>query len=101
MSVEFVVDPAVLMATGGSLHAIGTETSAAASRIRSSDGLAEPAIAAGVAAVAGAWGGAVELLGTTTDVLGALVERAAAGYAGTDHAIAAGAGAGVGGVAAR
>jgi hypothetical protein len=94
MSVDFVVDPAVLVAAGGSLHAIGSETSVAASRIRSADGLAEPAMAAGVAAVAGAWGGAVELLGSTTGVLGALVERAAAGYAGTDHAIA-------GGVAAR
>jgi hypothetical protein len=88
MSSEFVVDPGALAATGGALRAIGAAASASASRIRAVDGPAEPSMAAGVDAVADAWGGAAELLGSTTAVLGILVERAAAGYVATDDAIA-------------
>jgi hypothetical protein len=90
MSVSIVVDPAALAAAAGSLNTIGDETSAAASRARSVDGPGEPAMAAGVDAVAGAWGGAAELLGSTTSVLGTLVERAAAGYVAIDDTIVCG-----------
>jgi hypothetical protein len=87
MSVELVVDPAALVAAAGSLRASGEATSAAAARIRSADAPSEPSMAAGVAAVVGAWGGVAEMLASTTGVLAILVERAAAGYVATDGVI--------------
>jgi hypothetical protein len=90
MGIEVVVDPAALVAAAGSLLAGADATSAAAACIRSVDPPGEPSMAAGVVAVADAWGGVAELLGSTTGVLATLVERAAAGYVATDRVVRAG-----------
>jgi hypothetical protein len=87
MSVELVVAPDTLAAVGGTLRAIGDGVNSAAVTIRSADGVVEPSISAGVDAVITAWGGAAEMLGATTGVLGTLAERAAAGYRATDDTI--------------
>jgi hypothetical protein len=87
MSVELVVDPAVLADLGGSLRGIGDGAASAAAGIRSAGTVDEPTMAAGIDAVCAAWGGAAELLAATLGVIGTLVDRAAAGYASTDQAI--------------
>jgi hypothetical protein len=93
MSVVLDVEPAVLTAAAGWLDAAGAEMMEAASRIRSAAaaaGLGDPSMAAGVEAVAGAWGGDIELVGSTTAVLATLVAWAADGYVATDRAVAPG-----------
>ena len=87
MAVEVIVAPDALMAVSGSLRTIGETVRSAAGTIRSAEGVVEPSMAAGVDAVITAWGGAAEMLGATTGVLGTLVERAAAGYRATDETI--------------